>query len=147
MKPWIAGAVAAAATLYLFPTDLPLSARWTPPTTAANKTDAVTHAWSFAASDTASVSVDSLPTPPDPFGLPASETPVRTAPTAGSTPPPRPWTATGRVGQRAALLTSADGRILVVSDGARVDSAVVVSIGSEGVTLEDRGGRFVLRLP
>ena len=148
MKPWIAGAVAAAATLYLFPTDIPLSERWAPPAHAAGKTDSVTHAFSFAVSDTAAAPSDSLPTPPDPFGLPATEPPARAVSAATLLPPPpRPWSATGRVGQRAAVLTSTDGRSLVVSDGTRVDSAVVVSIGAEGVTLEDRGGRFVLRLP
>jgi hypothetical protein len=51
------------------------------------------------------------------------------------------------VGERAAVLSNPDGRVLVVAAGAQVDSATVVSIGVEGVSLEDRAGRFVLRLP
>lgn len=92
---------------------------------------------------------DTLPAE-DPFGLPAAREPVvrsvaRTD--LGVPPPPRPWKATGRVGERAAVLSNPDGRVLVVASGARVDSASVVSIGTDGVVLEDRAGRFVIKLP
>ncbi|HNY31110.1 MAG TPA: hypothetical protein PKO15_09495 [Fibrobacteria bacterium] len=62
-------------------------------------------------------------------------------------PPPRLWKATGRVGERAAVLSHPDGRVQVVSVGQVIDSASVVGIGTSGVELEDRGGRFILRIP
>lgn len=62
-------------------------------------------------------------------------------------PPPRLWKATGRVGERAAVLSHPDGRVLVVSVGQALDSATVVGIGPGGVDLEDRGGKFTLRIP
>ena len=40
-----------------------------------------------------------------------------------------------------------DGRVVVVSQGQAIDSASVVGIGPGGVELEDRGGRFTLRIP
>ena len=95
---------------------------------------------------------DSAPVP-DPFGSAPPPAPVRSdAPrtnlgVAPLPPPPRPWRATGRVGERAAVLAHPDGRVLVVAAGSRVDSAVVVSIGASGVALEDRAGRFVIRIP
>ncbi|MBK8801046.1 MAG: hypothetical protein IPN71_03130 [Fibrobacteres bacterium] len=62
-------------------------------------------------------------------------------------PPERLWKATGRVGERAAVLSHPDGRVVVVAVGQAFDSASVVAIGPGGVELEDRGGRFVLRIP
>lgn len=62
-------------------------------------------------------------------------------------PPPRLWKATGRVGERAAVLSHPDGRVLVVTIGQVLDSASVVGIGPGGVELEDRSGKFVLRIP
>lgn len=148
MKPWIAGAACAAAVLLVFPSRIPLRQRWAPGSSATGpaRTDSVIRSVDLAAPDTSFPETDSAYRPDDPFGLASlPSAPAAAGPVAP--PPPRPWTATGKVGQRAAVLTATDGRILVVSDGSRVDSAVVVSIGPEGVTLEDRGGRFVLRIP
>jgi hypothetical protein len=149
MRPWIPGAAVAAAVVYFYPSSTPLPDLWTVPASSRDvRTDSTLPAIAILQQDTAQAPVDSASVPPDPFGLPLE--PASAKPTAiGSLepPPPRPWSATGRVGQRAAVLTATDGRILVVSDGSRVDSAVVVSIGTDGVVLEDRGGRFVLRIP
>lgn len=86
----------------------------------------------------------------DPFRLASAESDApktpRTASPAGP-PPPRLWKATGRVGERAAVLSHPDGRVLVVAIGQAIDSASVVGIGPGGVELEDRGGRFTLRIP
>lgn len=99
--------------------------------------------------DTTTLPDDTAPVP-DPFRSapappPRDPAPVRTD--LGVPPPPRLWHATGRVGERAAVLGHPDGRVLVVVCGTRVDSAAVVSIGADGVVLEDRVGRFVLHLP
>jgi hypothetical protein len=150
MRPWILGAASAAAVVFFFPSDIPLSQKWS---TASNevghvRTDSVLPAAASTAPDTSFPESAPESRVADPFGLPpvpVSTNPVSIGPAQPL--PPRPWMATGRVGQRAAVLTATDGRILVVSDGSRVDSAVVVSIGSDGVVLEDRGGRFVLRIP
>ncbi|MBK9576367.1 MAG: hypothetical protein IPK50_00565 [Fibrobacterota bacterium] len=86
----------------------------------------------------------------DPFRLASAESDapkaVRTASPSGP-PPPRLWKATGRVGERAAVVSHPDGRVLVVTIGQAIDSASVVGIGPGGVELEDRGGKFVLRIP
>ncbi len=89
---------------------------------------------------------------PDPFSLAtlAVVNPrVRSA--GGGTPsgpaPLRPWKVTGLVGRRAAVLVRADGRSMVVKLGERLDSATVVGISQEGVELEDRSGRFLLKVP
>jgi len=92
---------------------------------------------------------DTLPAS-DPFGSPPAHDPVPRSSVRtdlGVPPPPRPWKATGRVGERAAVLSHPDGRVLVVVSGTPVDSASVVSIGTDGVVLEDRAGRFVIKLP
>lgn len=150
MRTWILGLSAAAAVFLLFPTRGSVPQRWATAAakTGATSTDSVIRIDDLAAPDTSFAEFDSSTRATDPFGLPpiaASSRPSTIGPAIP--PPPRPWTATGRVGQRAAVLTAFDGRILVVSDGSRVDSAVVVSIGTDGVVLEDRGGRFVLRIP
>ena len=156
MKPWMSGAAAAVLVFVLFPKDVPLSEKW--------RKALEIHQVSGNGSDssqpldssllTGSVQApgpsDSLVAPADPFGLPPQPeaSPRRaSAPSSDLHPPPRPWRATGRVGERAAVLTSTDGRILVVKSGSTVDSATVVSIGKEGVILEDRGGRFILDIP
>jgi len=151
MRPWILGAASAAAVFFVFPSDIPLSQRWSAAATLPSRTlrtDSVIHVAVLAAPDTSFPESDAVLRVEDPFGLPpvpVSSNPAAIGPIQPL--PPRPWMATGRVGQRAAVLTATDGRILVVSDGSRVDSAAVVSIGSDGVVLEDRGGRFVLRIP
>jgi len=61
-------------------------------------------------------------------------------------PPPRPWRATGLVGRRAAVLVGPNETSVVVSVGQRIDSALVVGISDAGVELEDRGGRFLLKV-
>jgi hypothetical protein len=92
---------------------------------------------------------DSGPAAADPFALsappraPTSAAPV--ARVAGPTPS-RPWRVTGLVGQRAAVLVRSDGSSVVVSIGQVLDSAKVVGISSAGVELEDRGGRFLLKV-
>jgi len=155
VKPWIPGVAGALAVFALFPADLPLSQRWAraiavapSPTTRADSSQRLDSSLLFGKLDSPR---DTGATPADPFGLPPEPTPQGPRVTAEVgpilPPPPRIWKATGRVGIRAALLSSPDGRILVVSDGMKVDSATVVSIGNGGVTLEDRAGRFVLRIP
>ena len=100
-----------------------------------------------------SISVDSLsvgPAAADPFALAnapkvsggRSPAPARVA---GPTPS-RPWRVTGLVGRRAAVLVKSDGSSVVVSIGQELDSARVVGISSAGVELEDRGGRFLLKV-
>ncbi len=154
MKPWITGIGAAGLILFFFPTTEPLSSQWskvldihliTKP-----RTDSTAPVEWALLHDSLVIASDSLAKPADPFGLPpepihASNAFTSIGPIAP--PPARVWHATGRVGKRAAVLTSNDGRILVVSDGSPVDSARVISIGNEGVTLEDRAGSFVLRIP
>ena len=99
--------------------------------------------------ETTANAADSIPVS-DPF---RSEAPPPSAPAAGSRSnigvpaPPRPWKVTGRVGELAAVLANPDGRVLVVSPGASVDSSRVVSIGTSGVVLEDRAGQFTLKIP
>lgn len=60
--------------------------------------------------------------------------------------PTRPWKVTGLVGARAAVLVKPDGTSRVVSVGQRIDSAMVVGISAAGVELEDRGGRYLLKV-
>jgi len=98
--------------------------------------DIATHADSEAVSDPFRTEE-----PPRPERMPGSRTGL------GVPPPPRSWQVTGRVGERAAVLANPDGRVLVVSVGSAVDSSRVVSIGSSGVVLEDRGGQFSLKIP
>lgn len=88
-------------------------------------------------------------TAPDPFALSAAPKasggpalPVR----APGPAPSRPWHVTGLVGRRAAVLVKSDGSSVVVSVGQDLDSARVVGISSAGVELEDRGGRFLLKV-
>lgn len=151
MKPWIQGAAAAAIVVLLYPARTPLRDRWKAMSPAAQETDRTDSVVAWAAwldQDSTVVSTDTALPPSDPFGLPpAPIAPPATGIGLEGPLPLRTWAATGRVGQRAAVLTASDGRILVISNGSRVDSAVVVSIGAEGVTLEDRGGRFVLQIP
>ncbi len=154
MKPWISGVAAAAAVFVLFPTDAPLPDKWSKAleihAASGSESDSTTPLDSSLLAGSFATPTDSLAIPTDPFGLPTAPvaTPRRESSIpSGVQPPPRPWRATGRVGERAAVLTSNDGRILVVKSGSSVDSATVVSIGNDGVVLEDRGGRFILHIP
>ncbi|MEN9306888.1 MAG: hypothetical protein RL173_820 [Fibrobacterota bacterium] len=155
MKPWIPGVAGVLLVLALFPTDESLSQRWSrafePTPSAASHPDSVVRLEADLVDGEIGSARDTSTPPADPFGLPPEPKSgaIRAASPDGPQrpPPPRIWRATGRVGERAALLSAPDGRILVVNDGMRVDSAVVVSIGNGGVTLEDRAGRFVLRIP
>ncbi len=152
MKSWLLGMASAAAVVYFFPTHSSLGQKWTVASVDADThprlTDSIELVFAQLPQNDSTFVPDTAAPPPDPFRLssaalanrPSNQTPMLP-------PPPRLWSSTGRVGQRAAVLTASDGRILVVSDGSQVDSAVVVSIGSDGVVLEDRGGRFVLRIP
>ncbi len=79
--------------------------------------------------------------PPKPAGAPARKSEPR--PVAA---PPRPWRVVGLVGAGSAVL-SQGGRTQVVSPGDRIDSARVVSIGADGVTMQDAGGTFRLAAP
>ena len=86
----------------------------------------------------------------DPFALGTAPS-VRVA--AGGTSrratgvaPSRPWKVTGLVGARAAVLVKPDGSSVVVSVGQRVDSATVVGISAAGVEIEDREGRYLLKV-
>lgn len=154
MKSWIPGLAAAVAVFALFPTDSKLSDKWSKAleihAASGSAPDSTTPLDSSLLSGSFEPTDDTLAIPADPFGLPPAPaaTPRRTGSAPiGVQPPPRPWRATGRVGERAAVLTSNDGRILVVKSGSSVDSATVVSIGNDGVVLEDRGGRFILHIP
>lgn len=154
MKPWISGAAAAAIIVVFFPTDIPLSEKWSKAieihAAPGSTSDSSAPLDSSLLSGSFATPVDSLVVPTDPFGLPpepVASSRRTTSTSGGAHPPPRPWRATGRVGERAAVLTSTDGRILIVKSGSSVDSATVVSIGNEGVILEDRGGRFILDIP
>lgn len=99
------------------------------------------------------LAADSLPASPavaDPFALSAapkpSGRPVPGAARVSGPAPSRPWRVTGLVGRRAAVLVKSDGSSVVVSIGQELDSAKVVGISSAGVELEDRGGRFLLKV-
>lgn len=86
---------------------------------------------------------------PDPFALSVAPVVVHTGadrPRATGPAPARPWQVTGLVGRRAAVLVRSDGSSVVVSVGQELDSARVVGISSAGVELEDRGGRFLLKV-
>lgn len=83
---------------------------------------------------------------PDPFALAPAPAPRTTASAPSGPAPSRPWSVTGLVGARAAVLVRPDGSSKVVTLGERIDSAVVVGISSSGVELEDRGGRFLLKV-
>ena len=154
MKPWITGVAAVAAVFALYPSDKPLSETWSRAleihASSGSTSDSATPLDSSLLAGSFAPPADSLAIPADPFGLPPGPvaTPRRgTSSRTDAHPPPRPWRATGRVGELAAVLTSNDGRILVVKSGSSVDSATVVSIGNDGVVLEDRAGRFVLAIP
>lgn len=85
----------------------------------------------------------------DPFALSVATARVRTGadrPRATGPAPGRPWRVTGLVGRRAAVLVGPDGGSVVVSVGQTLDSARVVGISSAGVEMEDRGGRFLLKV-
>lgn len=91
----------------------------------------------------------SAPSAPDPFALAAAPVAAAQAgpgPRASGPAPARPWQVTGLVGRRAAVLVRSDGSSVVVSVGQSLDSARVVAISSAGVELEDRGGRFLLKV-
>lgn len=155
MKAWISGATAAVLVYFLFPKDPSIPDIWTKAlqrhSTESADTSSSTPLDAKLLEAPTTLAADSLVVPRDPFGLPTESVAPRKGPRSASTdhvqPPPRPWKATGRVGERAAVLTATDGRILVVKGGTQVDSAIVVSIGNDGVVLEDRGGRFLLRIP
>jgi len=88
----------------------------------------------------------------DPFALEAAPAVRPPAPgngtrTSAAPAAPRPWRVTGLVGQRAAVLVRTDGRSMVVKIGERLDSATVVGISKNGVELQDRTGRFLLKVP
>jgi len=154
LKRHIPGLLAALLVAWFFPASEDLSKAWsrawsagTPENTAVGPSN---ERIAFGAShETIGHVVDSTPVS-DPF---RSEINPPSAAAAGSRsdlgvpPPPRPWKATGRVGERAAVLAHPDGRVLVVSPGSMVDSSRVVSIGSTGIVLEDRAGQFTLRIP
>lgn len=156
MKRWLPGLVSVVFVVAVFPGDKPLSATWSSLIQGGggtkHKTDSVKRVDSgLLYAPLSAREPDSFVVPADPFGLPPE--PSNSAPrfsgpvVPDAAPPPRIWRSTGRVGERAAVLTAADGRILVVSGGSRVDSATVISIGNDGVVLEDRAGRFNLRIP
>jgi hypothetical protein len=154
VKRQLPGLLAALFLAWIFPSSEGLATAWSRAWSAGNTKPATAdpederlvwaplRATSVEATDTAPVS--------DPFHSEAAPSP---APASGSRsdlgvpPPPRPWRATGRVGERAAVLTNPDGRVLVVSDGAMVDSSRVISIGTTGIVLEDRAGQFTLKIP
>lgn len=86
----------------------------------------------------------------DPFdlGTPAPRRPQASRPPVAPVDlPHRPWTITGLVGTRAAVLRLSSGASVVVTVGQEIDGATVVGISGAGVELEDRGGRFVLKAP
>lgn len=83
---------------------------------------------------------------PDPFALAPAPAPGKTVSAPSGPAPTRPWSVTGLVGARAAVLVRPDGSSKVVTLGERIDSAVVVGISSAGVELQDRGGRFLLKV-
>lgn len=86
---------------------------------------------------------------PDPFALSVAPVAVNAGadrPRVTGPAPARPWRVTGLVGRRAAVLVRSDGSSVVVSVGQELDSARVVGISSAGVELEDRGGRFLLKV-
>lgn len=156
MKRWFPGLASAAIVIFLFPNEKPISVTWAGLMDLANGSPTATDSVKIVDPEVLDAPAmaggpDTLGIPADPFGLPpepANPSPRSNGPsTFGAPPPPRIWRATGRVGERAAVLTALDGRILVVSDGSSVDSATVVSIGNDGVVLEDRAGRFNLRIP
>lgn len=100
----------------------------------------------------AGASAPALSQAPDPFALAAAPAPRAAARGGSSTgsvgpAPSRPWKVTGLVGRRAAVLVRPDGRSMVVKVGERLDSATVVGISPEGVELQDRSGRFLLKVP
>jgi hypothetical protein len=154
VKRHLPGLLAALLLAWFFPASENLSTAWSRAwsvgTVAAATVSPVDERFAFGSLlERTSTSADSIPVS-DPF---RSEAPPPSAAATGSRsdlgvpPPPRPWKVTGRVGERAAVLTNPDGRVLVVSNGAMVDSSRVISIGTTGIVLEDRAGQFTLKIP
>src|SRR4051812_18888174 len=73
---------------------------------------------------------------------PASELAAEIANKPG--PPPRKYVLKGTVGNNVATIANNAGQKLIVKIGDAVDSAVVVSIETNKVTLKDRAGKFDL---
>jgi len=154
VKRHLPGLLAALLLAWFFPASEDLSTAWSRAwsagTAVATTVPPVDERIAFGSlQERTSTSADSIPVS-DPF---RSEAPPPSAAGAGSRsdlggpPPPRPWKVTGRVGERAAVLAHPDGRVLVVSPGAVVDSSRVISIGTSGIVLEDRAGQYTLRIP
>jgi hypothetical protein len=153
VKRQIPGVLAALLLCWMFPARESLSVAWKGAWSAGTATLAAgspldekiilrpARDTSDSASDNASVS--------DPFRTEAPPFVQAAGPRSdlGVPPPPRPWRVTGRVGERAAVLAHPDGRVLVVSTGGLVDSSRVVSIGAQGIVLEDRAGQYTLKIP
>lgn len=157
MRRFVVPMAVVAAAFFFYPSGEGLLARWkrlpSLQPVAGNKAenlamDTLRKEWAQVGQQDTSARTESVS---DPFRLPSvvDESPtnaVRQFVPSGP-PPPRLWKATGRVGERAAVLSHPDGRVLVVTIGQALDSASVVGIGPGGVELEDRGGKFVLRIP
>lgn len=153
MRRNIPGFIAALLLAWFFPASQDLAAAWKSAWTAGAPPSGVVspkeERIAFGSvRESTSHAADSVPVP-DPF---RSEVHPPSIPSGsrsdlGVPPPPRPWKVTGRVGERAAVLANPDGRVLVVSPGAIVDSSRVISIGTSGIVLEDRAGQFTLRIP
>lgn len=60
-------------------------------------------------------------------------------------PPPRRYVLKGTVGSDVATIANNSGQKMIVKAGDRIDSAEVVSIGPNRVTLKDRAGKFDLQ--
>jgi hypothetical protein len=93
---------------------------------------------------------------PDSAAQTASENPFRPihaphseGPVPGSAvkiePPPRHYVLKGTVGNDVATITNSAGQKMIVKAGDQIDSAEVISIGPNRVTLKDRAGKFDLQ--
>lgn len=155
MRRHLPGILIAVLISFFFPSETGVAERWGTllhaSTTA--RTDSAGHRLApilLPGDGDSNIASDTLPVP-DPFRRvngPVAVPHVESRTNLGVPPPPRQWKATGRVGERMAVLTHVDGHAtLVVGIGTPVDSAVVRGISSLGVELEDRAGRFVLKMP
>ncbi len=61
-------------------------------------------------------------------------------------PPPRHYVLKGTVGSNVATIANNAGQKMIVKAGDRIDSAEVISIGPNLVTLKDRAGKFDLQI-
>ncbi len=82
----------------------------------------------------------------NPFRLPMMATTTASAGASrpAAPPPPRSYILHGMVGGRVATISDNSGRKRIVAVGDRLDSAEVVAIDEQTVTLRDRAGRFEL---